>query len=201
MARLLLALLLGATQAVVLGLALFAPRVSATHRAFYIDHTMQCWLREGQGTIPATDTIRPAELDPDSFCRLLPVGWAQEEPFGPTSNGVWSSRIGTVIHLPLRPGDQSVRLILRGYAPDSPAPKAQPVTVSLPNAAPIPAGVPHLSRETLCLAIPPGAGDILPVTIDIARPGRPSLAGDANDPRATGLELVEIQRSSQPCAG
>lgn len=200
MARLLLALLLAAAQAAILGLALFAPRVSATHRAYYIDRTTQCWLREGQGAIPASDSILPARLDPDTFCRLLPVGWALEEPFGRTSHGAWSSRSGTEIHLPLRPGDRAVRLVLRGYAPGSPPPKAQPITVALPGMAPVAASVPHLARETLCLAIRPGARNMLPVTIDIARPGRPSVAGDAHDPRATGLELVEIQRSSRSCA-
>ena len=201
MVRLFLALLLVAAQAAILGLALFAPRVSATHRAYYLDHTTQCWLRDGQGDIPATDTIRPASLDPDTFCRLLPVGWALEEPFGRASHGAWSSRAATEIRLPLRPGDRSVRLTLRGYAPDTPAPGAQPVTISMPGAAPIAAQMPHRGEATLCVPVPPGVREALPIAIAIAHPGRPSLAGDAHDPRATGLELVEIRRGRDTDCG
>lgn len=201
MARLLLALLLAAAQAAILGLALFAPRVSATHRAFYIDHTTQCWLRDGQGAVPEADVIRPSTLDPDTFCRLLPVGWALEEPFGRASHGAWSSRAGTEMHLPLRPGDRAVRLVLRGYAPDTPALRAQPVTVSMPGAAPVAARVPHQGEATLCLPVPPGARDVLPIAMAVAHPGRPSLAGDAHDPRATGLELVEIRRGRDTDCG
>jgi len=194
MGRLLLALLLATAQAAILGLALFAPRVGATHRAYYIDHTTQCWLRDDQGAVPDTDVIRPSALDPDTFCRLLPVGWALEEPFGRASRGAWSSRTGTELHLPLRPGDRAVRMVLRGYAPDAPAPQAQSVLVSIPGAARIATQVPHRGESTLCLPVPPGAREMLPITIAIAHPGRPSLVGDAHDPRATGLELVEIRR-------
>jgi len=199
MARLLLALLLLAAQAVVLAAALFAPRVSATHRAFYMDHTTHCWLRDGK--IPDTDTIRPATLDPDSFCRLLPVGWALEEPFGGTSHGAWSSRPETALHLPLRPGDRSVALVLRGYAPGS---GSQNITVRV-NGGPVRAdSAPNMGLRVLCLKLPaptPAGQQEVRIAISIAEPTRPSLAGDAHDPRATGLELVEIRRSRDTGCG
>jgi len=195
MARLLLALLLLAAQAAVLATALFAPRVSATHRAFYMDHTTHCWLRDGEGKIPDTDTIRPATLDPDSFCRLLPVGWALEEPFGKASHGAWSSRPETALRLPLRPGDRSVALVLRGYAPGS---GRQNITVRV-NGGPARAdSAPNMGLRVLCLPLPappPAGQQDARIDISIAAPTRPSLAGDAHDPRATGLELVEIRRS------
>lgn len=191
--RLLLALLLVTAQAALLAAVLFAPRVSAQHRAFYMDRTTQCWLREGAGAIPSAEIIRPARLDPDSFCRLLPIGWALEEPFGRVSRGAWSSRPHTEIRLPVRPGDRAVLLTLHGYAPES---GAQPLRVVLNGAAPRVEAAPHQGFLFLCLPIPPGAPEAR-IGISIGAPTRPALAGDAHDPRATGLELVEIRRLGQ----
>jgi hypothetical protein len=77
-------------------------------------------------------------------------------------------------------------------------PKAQPIVVGMPGVASLSVSVPHRGERAMCLAVPPGMGDVLPITITIARPGRPSVAGDAHDPRATGLELVEIHRGHHP---
>lgn len=41
--RLFLALMLIAAQALILGLGLFAPRVSPEYRAFFIEHSLQEW--------------------------------------------------------------------------------------------------------------------------------------------------------------
>ena len=43
---LLLALLLLAGQAAIVGVGLFAPKVSPQYRAFFIDHTTTEWVRE-----------------------------------------------------------------------------------------------------------------------------------------------------------
>lgn len=43
MKRLVLALVLIAAQAIVVGLGLFAPRVSDMYRAYFIDHTIDVW--------------------------------------------------------------------------------------------------------------------------------------------------------------
>ena len=45
--RLILALMLIAAQTLILGLGLFAPRVSPEYRAFFLDHTSTEWRGEG----------------------------------------------------------------------------------------------------------------------------------------------------------
>lgn len=41
-----LALVLIALQAAILGVGLFAPRVTAQYRAYFIDQTVDTWVRE-----------------------------------------------------------------------------------------------------------------------------------------------------------
>jgi hypothetical protein len=45
------ALLLLLAQAGIVGVGLFAPRVSAQYRAFFIDHTTTDWVREPAGGV------------------------------------------------------------------------------------------------------------------------------------------------------
>ena len=128
-----MALLLASVQAGILALALFAPRVSAEHQALYRDRSTDCRVRDATAPLPGTATIRPIDLDPDMFCRLLLRGWALEEPFGPTSRGAWSTRPDTTLRAPLRPGDRAVSLTLRGYAATHPF---QSVTVTASGGPP-----------------------------------------------------------------
>jgi hypothetical protein len=46
--RLTLALFLIAAQALILGLSLFAPRVSAEYRAYFLDRSSQVWQGSGR---------------------------------------------------------------------------------------------------------------------------------------------------------
>lgn len=197
MLRLAMALLLAAVQAGILALALFAPRVSAEHQALYRDRSTDCRVRDATAPLPGTATIRPIDLDPDMFCRLLPRGWALEEPFGPTSRGAWSTRPDTVLRAPLRPGDRAVSLTLRGYSRQSTAAALHPfqsVTITAPGSPPLAAEIPHLGLHHVCLPVPSDATEVA-ITIRISAPARPALNGDGHDPRATGLELLTIRRS------
>src|SRR6185295_6667825 len=102
-----------------------------------------------------------------------------------------SARPDTEIILPTRPADRAFALTLRGYAPAS---GTQRLTIRVGDTPARQETVPNQGLRTICLPLT-SAQPTMRIAITIAEPSRPSLAGNANDPRATGVELVEIRRT------